>query len=74
MIYLRLESNLWSTEGICGGKLDVKSEYSSFVSIDLLAVGEMQVAVYYGDPCGPRMVARQCMISASSSGLALHPC
>src|SRR5271170_6721599 len=36
MIYLRLESNLLSTEGICGGKLDVESEYSSFVSIDPL--------------------------------------
>jgi hypothetical protein len=39
MIYLRLESNLWRTEGISDRKLDVESEYSSFVSVDLLAVG-----------------------------------
>ena len=38
MIDLRLESNLWRTEGICDGKLDVESEDSSFVSVDLLAV------------------------------------
>jgi hypothetical protein len=45
MIYLRLESNLWSTKGICGGELDVEGEYSSFVSIDLLAVGNASGSV-----------------------------
>jgi len=39
MIYLGLESNPWRTEGISGGKVDVESEYSSFVSVDLLIAG-----------------------------------
>ena len=39
MVYLCLESNLGRTEGIRGGEVDVEGEHSSFVSVDLLAVG-----------------------------------
>lgn len=72
MIYLRLESNFWGTEGIRDGKLNVECEHSSLVSVvPISRMWERREWEEYGDPCGPRMVARQCIMSASSSGLAL---
>ena len=73
MIDLCLETNFWRTERICAWELNVKSEHSTFIPFHNVNYN-CDVNGKYGDPCGPRMVARQRMISLSSIGLALERC
>ena len=78
MIDLCLETDFWRTERVCAWELNVKGEYSTFIAFSIVSLscdakmGRGVGGRIYGDPCGPRMVARQRMMSLSSIGLALE--